>query len=674
MPSSTRGRPARAPAGFRVRPLLGALAAAGVIAPTSLHAATIPVTTGGDAGNGATCTLRQAAESLNTAALVASCTNPSAVAFGNNDTVDLTGQSGTIALTAGSVPLLVTMEIVGPGATGLTISGGGTSRVFDAGTNSIGVDLRSLTIANGRSAGPGGCIFGGQSGIELIDAVVTGCTATHDPGGPYLNGLGGGIFAYEVALQNSTVSGNTAQTAGGGVFALYVFGYRSLVAGNTVTGHTCNVDTTPGKYCYSAAFGGGGVFGGSAVNLTDSVVSGNTVNASTFSEADGSLTRLGIGGGITQIGKYGGGGGEDLLASTGKSTVAGTRALFRGSTPATRAAAQARSAQRLAASPAAKARARSKADGQGDYRLGLFATTLSGNRILGGGGAAPEVAKYSGGGAAFYSEYENAEFANSTVSGNTLPNGLPCAVGAPEPPVVFSCGAALAGDSLELTNSTVTGNVGATAVQFKYDSTPALAAGKSTKLAKAAERFPQLAELHTRWRQAQSKAGGKAVAKASSPPIFDSSIVAGNVGTYDVACIENCTISGANNLVRTRQSTVTFVNSPINANPQLAPLANNGGVVAGAPGVVGTGPVRTHALYIGSPAINAGSNIEGFSYDQRGPGFPRQGGPAVDIGAFEGAIAAPAEVPVPALGAAQLALLATMLAASAAFLRRRRRS
>jgi hypothetical protein len=73
-------------------------------------------------------------------------------------------------------------------------------------------------------------------------------------------------------------------------------------------------------------------------------------------------------------------------------------------------------------------------------------------------------------------------------------------------------------------------------------------------------------------------------------------------------------------------------------NPQLGPLANNGGAT------------QTHALLPGSPAINAGdncvltntcaSNNLGFNLttDQRGAGFNRQAGSAVDIGAFELAV------------------------------------
>jgi sporulation-control protein spo0M len=63
--------------------------------------------------------------------------------------------------------------------------------------------------------------------------------------------------------------------------------------------------------------------------------------------------------------------------------------------------------------------------------------------------------------------------------------------------------------------------------------------------------------------------------------------------------------------------------SPVN--PQLGPLANNGG------------PTQTMALLAGSPAINAGSNslLTGLISDQRGAGFVRIAGGTADIGAYE---------------------------------------
>jgi hypothetical protein len=71
-----------------------------------------------------------------------------------------------------------------------------------------------------------------------------------------------------------------------------------------------------------------------------------------------------------------------------------------------------------------------------------------------------------------------------------------------------------------------------------------------------------------------------------------------------------------------------------NQNSRLAPLGNNGGAT------------QTHALLADSPALDAGNdcvltangcgdNNPALTTDQRGPGFPRQAGTAVDIGAFE---------------------------------------
>src|SRR6201999_3463939 len=88
------------------------------------------------------------------------------------------------------------------------------------------------------------------------------------------------------------------------------------------------------------------------------------------------------------------------------------------------------------------------------------------------------------------------------------------------------------------------------------------------------------------------------------------------------------------------QATLTGNGNVFAADPKLGPLANNGG------------PTRTRALLPGSPAINAGDNdaASSFTTDQRGPGFPRVIGPAVDIGSFEGqAAAAATTVPAPAL-------------------------
>src|SRR5207245_4040288 len=70
---------------------------------------------------------------------------------------------------------------------------------------------------------------------------------------------------------------------------------------------------------------------------------------------------------------------------------------------------------------------------------------------------------------------------------------------------------------------------------------------------------------------------------------------------------------------------LTATGDQINTDPMLGPLQDNGG------------PTLTHALLIGSPAINAGdpSFTPPPDFDQRGPGFPRVVGGRLDIGAFE---------------------------------------
>jgi len=81
-------------------------------------------------------------------------------------------------------------------------------------------------------------------------------------------------------------------------------------------------------------------------------------------------------------------------------------------------------------------------------------------------------------------------------------------------------------------------------------------------------------------------------------------------------------ITGANDLVMI--AAVTLPPDTIDADPQLLPLRDNGG------------PTPTHALSDSSPAVDTGNDADGFfTYDQRGPGFPRTSGANTDIGAFE---------------------------------------
>jgi len=80
--------------------------------------------------------------------------------------------------------------------------------------------------------------------------------------------------------------------------------------------------------------------------------------------------------------------------------------------------------------------------------------------------------------------------------------------------------------------------------------------------------------------------------------------------------------AGGHNLIKVAGSNITVPAGTITLDPNLAPLAFNGGVN------------RTHAIGTGSPALGTGSNPSNWKTDQRGPPYPRKVG-AVDIGAYE---------------------------------------
>ena len=78
---------------------------------------------------------------------------------------------------------------------------------------------------------------------------------------------------------------------------------------------------------------------------------------------------------------------------------------------------------------------------------------------------------------------------------------------------------------------------------------------------------------------------------------------------------------GGHNLSSDASCVLTGVGSMNNTDPELGPLADNGG------------PTLTMALLPGSPAIDAGGTVGAPATDQRG--VPRPQGQGVDIGAFE---------------------------------------
>ena len=121
------------------------------------------------------------------------------------------------------------------------------------------------------------------------------------------------------------------------------------------------------------------------------------------------------------------------------------------------------------------------------------------------------------------------------------------------------------------------------------------------------------------------------------------------ITNHGTTTLTNCTISGNRHGIFNWAGTTTLKNSIYAGNTFTSSSIIDGGnnIIGGTAAEAGLaptglqdngGPTKTIALVSGSPAISAGSNAlipAGITTDQRGSGFPRIRGGAVDIGAFE---------------------------------------
>lgn len=219
---------------------LGTLAAG---APAD--AATFNVINLDDAGAGS---LRQAIVDANNAA--------------GADTVTFqAGLTGTITLTSGQLYITDSVDIQGPGAAALTVSGNNASRVFylynsDA---TIDVTISDLTVTGGNDS-IGGGIVDFDENLTLDGVTITGNTASGDGGGLWADG-----FNMTLTIRDSTISGNTAGSDGGGIYVEDTGG-PLLIQRTVVTGN-------------DAADDGGGIYfydPDNDVTVEDSTISGNS--------------------------------------------------------------------------------------------------------------------------------------------------------------------------------------------------------------------------------------------------------------------------------------------------------------------------------------------------------------------------------------------------------------
>jgi hypothetical protein len=192
------------------------------------------------------------------------------IADGNTIQFDPALAGSTITLTTGEIQISHAMNIVGPGAGKLAISGADASRIFylSCANTSQHVSISGLSLRNGSTAAYGGAISSKRCYLDLSRANINASHAKGGGGVSFNNGrivrtvvsgcsadLGGGIFETfgegPQLIEDSTISSNHAGSTGGGV-AIF-FTTSSVIKRSTINN---NFVPPPGG---SAGLGGGGI-------------------------------------------------------------------------------------------------------------------------------------------------------------------------------------------------------------------------------------------------------------------------------------------------------------------------------------------------------------------------------------------------------------------------------
>jgi CSLREA domain-containing protein len=593
-----------------------ALILALIFLPASPFATTFQVTKTADTNDGTCdpdCSLREAIGAANT--------NPGAD--------DVPVPAGTYLLTLGQLVVSDDVSIAGAGQTTTIIDGNASSRVFDIEATSGVVAISGVTIQNGYTDRYGGGISNDYGGdLALTDSTVSGNTAYY----------GGGIWNYSyygnLTLTNSTVNNNTANGFGGGIWSFSPYGDLALTD-STVSGNT--------------AYSGGGINSWSAdLTLTNSTVSGNTasykgggIKAYT---ADLTLTNSTVsnntayvsGGGISNRSYY-----RDFTLTN--STVSGNNAYFGGGI-------------------------------ETSYgKLTLTNSTVSNNT----------TSSYYGGGGGILSLFTDLTVTNSTVSGNTVGqsgggiktfNGkLTLTNSTVSNNTAHDSGGGIYhlldnDGNMTLTNSTVSGNTANQSGAGIYQNFRGITTLTNTIVADNDtidedtdfvfdERHLMVGLQPVILRQQDVIASSIVVTDLNGSIVYDEGLdyrvtqIGGGAETElmrtptsNIADGELVLVDYAYELIGDNGTTTSNCNRPLDslgynltdddscgftapgdlivADTMLGPLANNGG------------PTETHALLAGSPAIDAGRpDCTPPDTDQRGVVRPQ--GAACDIGAFE---------------------------------------
>jgi hypothetical protein len=175
------------------------------------------------------------------------------------------GLSGRIHLTSALPTITKSVDIVGPGASKLTIDGGGHFQIFDINDGTASNEIAGLTMTHAKSPAGGAILTEsdleiansklldntGTSGGGAVESVgggldIFGSTLEHNTGGD-----GGAVDAFasssaELSIENSTIAYNTATAGFGAVDA--DFTTDAFISSSTIAHNTSKLDEAGGVY------------------------------------------------------------------------------------------------------------------------------------------------------------------------------------------------------------------------------------------------------------------------------------------------------------------------------------------------------------------------------------------------------------------------------------------
>ncbi len=515
--------------------------------------------------------------------------------------------AGTIVLTqtnvltdenqsaTGDLDITESVQIVGLGTATTTIDADGIDRVFHILASSGTIEFSGLTIQGGNSDGDGGGVFNAGAATVVLDTVTiqnNQVVGLGEDGGGIANTGGGQVNMTNSIVANNAATNTITGTAnGGGIFN------TSNTGKLTIAQSTLSDNTTTGD--------GGGIYNqiSGEVTLTDQTdITNNTATeygGGIFNTANGNVT-------IDNV---------EILSNTTATRDGGGIANQSGTM--------------MVSNSLISGNSSAATDGGGVANFGQGSTIIGSSAITG------NDANDDGGGV-FHDSTGTMAFDDTTISGNTAgDNGGG----------IFSPGSG----TVTIDRSTISGNAADTNRGGGVFSSGPVNINVSTISGNTANAGGGIA---TNTQNAQVTLNGVTIAENTATSgngggilrdnatdgggsiIFRNSLIASNIGA-------DCTdLGGApspatltsqgNNLIGNDTGCTGLVASDItDVNPLLGPLADNGHTT------------QTHALQLGSPAIDGGNTATCETTDQRNtsrinqPGVGSEANNSCDVGAYE---------------------------------------